>query len=148
MSSSTIRSSTSNDPTAAVISVLRSLPCFSETANSSSLRIPIRRSSDPKIPRRSSISSRTSVSSISSFSISRPVRRDRRISSMALACNSESSNRSRSSVAAIFESFEPRMTLMTSSMLSTAILSPSRWCSRERARWRSNSLRRTMTSCR
>ena len=147
MSSSTIRSSTLNEPTAAVISLRRSFPYFSATSRSSSLRMPMRTSSEPKISRSSSMSARTSDNSSSSFSISRPVRRASLMSRIALACRSVRLNELWSSCDAVLVSLDPRMTLITSSMLSTATLRPSRICSRSSALLRSYSVRRTMTSC-
>ena len=54
----------------------------------------------PGCRRRSAISVRTSASSSSSFSISRPVRRASRMSRIAFACRSDSAKRSRSRVPA------------------------------------------------
>ena len=72
----------------------------------------------------------------------------RRMLRIASACLSESLKRRCSSALAVSVSADPRMTLMTASMLSTAILSPSRMCSRSLALSRSNCVRRTITSWR
>ena len=98
--------------------------------------IDIRSSRDFRISFSCSICARISASSASSFSISRPVSRASRMFRIASDCRSLRSKRSRSCWPACSESGAPRMILITSSMLSTAILSPSRMCSRSRAPWR------------
>ena len=110
--------------------------------------MPIRFGFEARMPLSSLIVARTSLSSASSLSISRPVSLASRMLRMASVCFSLSPNRFRSRASACGVSAEPRMILMTSSMLSTAILRPSRMCSRASAALRSNCVRRTMISCR
>ena len=145
ISSSAMRSSTSREDASPTISLRRSSPYFLSMAVSSSEMISMRCSLLPRIARSSSMVARTSMSSSSSFSISRPVSLASLISRMALAWRSESSKDSCRRVEAVSASRDPRMTLMTSSMLSTAILRPSRMCSRSSARARSKAVRRTTT---
>ena len=95
--------------------------------------------------RSSFTNARTSLSSASSFSISSPVSFARRMLRIASACRSLSLNRFCSCALAVGVSSAARMSLMTASMLSTAILSPSRMCSRSSALSSSNCVRRTTT---
>ena len=89
---------------------------------------------------------RKAASSSSSFSISSPVSRASRMSRIALACRSDSSKFSCKRPDAISASREPRMILITSSILLTAILRPSRMCARSSAFFRSKVVRRTTTT--
>src|SRR5215208_4116413 len=93
MSSSAIRSSIVNSPWSAVISVRRASPYVSATFCSSSFMMRMRRSREPRMSRRSLMRARTSFSSASSLSISRPVSLARRMLRIASAWRSLSLNR-------------------------------------------------------
>src|SRR5882762_9974671 len=148
MSSSAIRSSIEKSPWSATISVRRSSPKPWASSPSSSLRIFMRRGLDPRISLHSLMKRRTSFSSSSSLVISRAVSRARRMLRISADCFSESLKRLRSAASADGVSFDFLMMRITSSMLSTAILRPSRMCSRSCARFSSNSVRRTITTWR
>ena len=129
-----------------MISLRRSSPYFLLIAASSSEMISILRSRLSRIPLSSSMVTRKAASSSSSFSISSPVSRASRMSRIALACRSDSSKDSRNRSDAISASREPLIILITSSMLSTATLRPSRMCARSSAFLRSKVVRRTTTA--
>jgi len=119
------------------IAVLLSSPYFSEIARISS-RI-TRRSVflSARIAFSLRIFSINSAYSASSFSLSKPVRARRRMSTIACAWTSVSSNLSINSCLATWTLLDPRMIRITSSILSRAFSRPSNICARSCALFRS-----------
>ncbi len=100
----------------------------------------------PRISSRCAIKTASSLISAISASRSSPVSLASRMSRIACAWRADSSNASMSPLLAAAVSCDDRMRLITASMLSTAICSPSRMCIRSFAWRRSNIVRRPTTS--
>ena len=141
-----IRSSMDISNSSYPICVFRSSPYFSAMARIS-VRITVRSFfSSASMDFSSVISAINSLYSFSSFSLSRPVRAFRRISTIACACASDNSNRS---IRAVFASGVVRLPLMiaiTSSILSSAIIKPCKICARSSALFKSYFVRLVITS--
>ena len=90
-----------------------------------------------KIALYSAIFASSSFNSASSFSLSRPVSARRRISTIACACASESPNSLISPSLAICTFCEPLIIWMTRSILSSAIIKPSKMWARSSALFKS-----------
>ena len=130
------------------ISERRASPYLSRMAISSSLMICILLGSCAKISFKSVINNIISSYSPLSLSCSSPVSWRKRISTMALAWISDNSKRAIRRSLASSGLFEPLMILITSSMLSLAMINPSKMCALASAFFSSNSVLRTMTSWR
>ena len=129
-----------------LISVLRSSPKSSFNLSASSLIIPYIFESSDKIPVNSSINSISSLYSWLILSLSSPVSLCNLISRIAFAWISENLNFAINSVRATFASFEARIILITSSILSSAILNPSKIWALFLAFFNSNSVLLVITS--
>ena len=141
-----MRSSVEMSYTSNPICVRLSSPYFSLIARISSLMTPRSRFLSAKIAFNSPIRFISSSNSFSSFSLSSPVRARRRMSTIACACASESWKRSINSVFASCTVWEPRMILMTSSILSRAMSSPCKIWARSSALFNSYWVLLVMTS--
>ena len=131
--SSGIRSSMLISDSSYPMDVLLSSPYLSEIAIIS-LRMTIRSFfSSAKISFNSSILALSAANSCSIFSLSKPVSALRRISTIACACASERPKRSMSLALAAATFSELLIMLMTSSILSRAIIKPSKMCARASA---------------
>ena len=112
-----------------------------------SVRITPRRSfSSAKIALYSSIFFKSSICSCSSFSRSKPVNARRRISTIACACTSVRPKRATKPSFAACVFALPRMILITSSILSSAISKPCKIWSRSSALFKSYCVLRVTTS--
>ena len=143
-----IMSSIDKSPPAYSMVERRSSPYFSLTTANSSLIICIRRSFLSKISFKSSMVFIRSSYSVRNLSCSNPVSWRKRISTMALAWISLNSKRLMSFWRASSGLEEPRMIDITSSILSEAIISPSKMWARSSAFRSSYFVRRTTTSWR
>ena len=141
-----MRSSIRKSPSASMISVRRLSPCFSRVARSSSMTIFINSASLARIARSRSIVVSNSASSSRIFCRSNPVSRWSCMSRIAWAWISVSENSMTRPIRASAGFFAARISLMTASRWSSAILRPSRTCARASALRRSCSVRRRTTS--
>ena len=119
-----IRSSIEISNSSKPIDVLLSSPYLSRITIISSLITPRSNFLSARIAFNSPIRFISSAYSASSFSRSRPVSVRRRISTIACACASDSSKRLINSAFAICTVLEPRIIVITSSILSSAINNP------------------------
>ena len=126
--------------------VLLSSPYLSLMTSISSRITPRSNFSSARIASSLSIWAISSAYSFSSFSLSNPVRARRRISTIAWAWTSSSSNFSMSSAFAACTVLEPRMIRITSSILSSAINNPFKICALSFALFSSYFVRRVTTS--
>ena len=131
-----------------MISVLLSSPYLSFISNNSVFMISIRWFLLSRIPFKWAMCFINSLYSSTTFSISNPVNLWRRMSNIACACMSERLKLFINPSLACVGSLLPRITLITSSMLSSAIFKPSSMCARASASFRSNFVRRTIISWR
>lgn len=139
-------SSTSSGDSSAFSMVVRRSSANSSAISCNSLRMTAKSFfSLCRMPSKRSMSFRMSSYSLRRAMISRFVSRCRRMSKIACACASDSSKRSIRRAFASFGFFEERISAMTSSRLSTAIISPCKMCARAFACFRSYSVRRVMT---
>ena len=145
-SSFSIKSSISISDTSVEISVIRSLPYFSEISVSSCLIISLMRSSLARMALYSLIMPFSCSNSSLSFSTSRLVKRCNFISRIAFACFSVKTNFSCRLVSASCLSLLDLITLITSSIYASAIHKPSTICSRSSARAKSYFVLRVTTS--
>ena len=147
-SSSTIRSSIDRTFTPPLTTlVLLSSPYFSEISDSSFLIMESIFFGLAKMSLSSLINFWTSDNSSSIFCLSRPASFCRRISKMALACNSENLNSFIKLARAISTSLDFFMSFIISSIWSSATLRPINICSRASASRRSNSVLLLTTIC-
>ena len=121
-----IRSSMEISNSSYPIRVLLSSPYFSEITRISFLITPNRSFLSARIALNSSIFFISSAYSASIFSLSKPVNARRRISTIAWAWTSDRPNLLINSCFAIWTFWEPRIILITSSILSSAISNPSK----------------------
>ena len=119
-----IRSSISKSPASCSMRLLRSSPNFSAMIFISSLMTVRSFLGSARIPFSSAILSIRSWCSFSSFSLSRPVRARRRMSTIACAWTSSRPNLSVRRAFAVCTLGLSRMILTTSSMLSSAMSRP------------------------
>ena len=141
-----IRSSVEMSYSSNPMAVLLSSPYFSEITRISFLITPSNNFLSARIALYSAIFFSSSAYSVSSFSLSRPVRALRRISTIAWDCASLKLKRLINSAFAICTVLDPRMILITSSMLSRAISRPSKMCARSSALFSSYLVRLVTTS--
>ncbi|MBA1343118.1 MAG: hypothetical protein C5S52_05925 [ANME-2 cluster archaeon] len=145
-SSDGIKSSSSNSSCASSISVLLWSAYFSFIARSSSFIRSRTFCGFASTSLRNAIVSSSDAYSSSSFSRSMPVRRRSCISRIAFACTSDSPKFAIKPSLAASAVFDDRISLITASMLSRAIFSPSRMCIRSSAFLRSYLLLRMIIS--
>ena len=135
-------------PPAYSITDRRSSPYFCFTSSNSSLMMAILRSFFSRISFKSAIVVTRASYSDRSLSCSKPVSWRKRISTIALACNSLSLKVSISFCRASSALSEARISRITSSILSDAIMRPSSMWARSSAFFSSNWVLRTTTSWR
>ena len=126
ISSLAIRSSILISPASSSIDVLRSSPYLSLTSISSSLMICILLGSSAKISFKSAIVAINSAYSALTLSISRPVSFWSLISKIAFACISDSLNSFIKPFLASSPFLDARISFITASRLSRAIINPSK----------------------
>ena len=128
------------------ISVRRSSPCLCFTSNNSSRIIAWTRSSFAKISFKSAINATNPWYSSSILPRSNPVKRRKRISKIAFPWRSDNENSDINEFNASSSVDEPRIIAIIRSIWSKAIRSPSKIWARSSALFKSNCVRRTITS--